>query len=326
MRLTARLTVLIAIAAVIGGGMAAWASSSHPSAAAFQHLSDTGTARNKPDAKPSASPSPTAPVDTVQVTGAPSGVRAKGGVLADASTGQVLWSRGLDSERPMASITKVMTALLVLQSGDLNRVLTVPSGVLNYVFEYGADSAGFKPGEKLTEYDLLEALLVTSAADAAYTFATDLGPGLTTWMAKMNAEAAALGMTHTHFTSPDGLPYPTEYSTYSSPADLLTLGLAAMKYPVFRSIVDQRSYHLPAGPGHPAFWWDTTDDLLGSYKGAVGIKTGYTNDAGHCLLFEAERNGRELIGVVLGSPVDGSDAASLDAAKVLNWGFALSSK
>jgi serine-type D-Ala-D-Ala carboxypeptidase (penicillin-binding protein 5/6) len=323
MRLTARLTVLIAVAAVIAGAVVAWASSSHPSAAAFQHLSDSGVARAKPSAKPS--PSPTAPVYTIQVTGAPAGVQAKAGALADASTGQVLWSRGLQTERPMASITKVMTALLVLQSGDLNRVLTVPNGVLNYVAEYGADSAGFKPGEKLTEYDLLEALLVTSAADAAYTFATDLGPGLTTWVAKMNAEAAALGMTGTHFTSPDGLPYPTEYSTYSTPADLITLGLAAMKYPVFRSIVDQQSYHLPAGPGHPAFWWSTTDDLLGSYKGAIGIKTGYTNDAGHCLLFEAVRNGRELIGVVLGSPVNGPDAASLDAAKVLNWGFGLPS-
>jgi D-alanyl-D-alanine carboxypeptidase (penicillin-binding protein 5/6) len=275
-------------------------------------------------ARPTPTASPT-PIYTIQVTGAPSGVHAKGAVIADASTGQVLWSRDLETERPMASITKVMTALLVLQSGDLNRVLTVPGGVLNYVWKYDGDSAGFKPGEKLTEFDLLEALLVTSAADAAYTFATDLGPGLSGWIAKMNAEAATLGMTHTHFTSPDGLPYPSETSTYSTPADLLILGQVAMKYPQFRSIVDQQSYHLPAGSGHPAFWWDNTDELLGSYKGAMGIKTGFTDDAGHCLLFDAVRNGRELIGVVLGSPATGAGAGAQDAAKILNWGFALKS-
>jgi serine-type D-Ala-D-Ala carboxypeptidase (penicillin-binding protein 5/6) len=323
MRLTARLTILIAVAAVIAGGAVAWVSTSHSSVVAFQHVDDGHAAvRVHVSPTPTASPSP---VYTIQVTGAPKGVAAKGAVIADASTGQVLWSRDLETERPMASITKVMTALLVLQSGDLNRVLTVPNGVLNYVWEYDGDSAGFKPGEKLTEYDLLEALLVTSAADAAYTFATDLGPGLTTWVAKMNAEASALGMAHTHFTSPDGLPYPTETSTYSTPADLLVLGQAAMKYPVFRSIVDQQSYHLPAGPGHPQFWWDNTDELLGSYAGAIGIKTGFTDAAGHCLLFAAVRNGRELIGVVLGSPADGAGAGAKDAAKILNWGFALKS-
>jgi serine-type D-Ala-D-Ala carboxypeptidase (penicillin-binding protein 5/6) len=132
-----------------------------------------------------------------------------------------------------------------------------------------------------------------------------------------------MGMTHTHFTSPDGLPYPTETSTYSTPSDLLTLGLAAIRFPVFRSIVDQQFYNLPKGPGHHQYWWDNTNDLIGSYQGAVGIKTGYTDDAGHCLLFEAVRNGRELIGVVLDSPPTGTAAGAQDAARMLNWGFGL---
>jgi D-alanyl-D-alanine carboxypeptidase (penicillin-binding protein 5/6) len=88
----------------------------------------------------------------------------------------------------------------------------------------------------------------------------------------------------------------TETSTYSTPSDLLTLGLAAMRNPVFRSIVDQRFYQLPKGPGHHGYWWDNTNGLIGSYQGAAGIKTGYTDGAGHCLLFEAIRNGRTLIG------------------------------
>jgi D-alanyl-D-alanine carboxypeptidase (penicillin-binding protein 5/6) len=144
-----------------------------------------------------------------------------------------------------------------------------------------------------------------------------------TFVARMNAVAAAMGMRHTHFTSPDGLPYPTETSTYSTPSDLLRLGLAAMRSPVFRSIVDRSFYHLAKGRGHHGYWWDNTGELISSYRGAVGIKDGYTDDAGHCLLFEAIRNGRSLIGVVLHSPATGPAAGAQDAARMLNWGFRL---
>jgi serine-type D-Ala-D-Ala carboxypeptidase (penicillin-binding protein 5/6) len=96
-----------------------------------------------------------------------------------------------------------------------------------------------------------------------------------------------------------------------------------MRYPVFRSIVGQRFYQLQKGPGHHAYWWDNTNDLIGSYQGALGIKTGYTDDAGHCLLFEATRNGRTLIGAVLDSPPTGPAAGSQDAARMLNWAFGL---
>jgi D-alanyl-D-alanine carboxypeptidase (penicillin-binding protein 5/6) len=143
------------------------------------------------------------------------------------------------------------------------------------------------------------------------------------FIAKMNAEAVKLGMTHTHFASPDGLPYPTENSTYSTPADLVLLGQAAMKLPLFRSIVDQRFYNLPKGNGHRAHWWGNDNGLIGSYPGAVGIKTGFTDVALHCLLFEAVRDGRTLIGVVMGSPATGPNAGAQDAAKILTWGFSL---
>ena len=93
-------------------------------------------------------------------------------------------------------------------------------------------------------------MLVVSAADAAYTLANAYGPGLPAFIAKMNANAARLGLTHTHFTSPDGLPYPTETSTYSTPAELVKLGEVAMRYPAFRSIVGLRFYNLPKGDGH----------------------------------------------------------------------------
>jgi D-alanyl-D-alanine carboxypeptidase (penicillin-binding protein 5/6) len=257
------------------------------------------------------------------VAGAPGGVKAKGAVLADAATGQILWGRDLGTERPMASVTKVMTALLVLQGGNLGQQIRVPKAAFNYAWKYGGETASLRPGDVLTAQQLLAALLLSSGADAAYTLANAYGPGMTAFIARMNATAARMGMTHTHFTSPDGLPYPTGTATYSTPSDLLTLGLAAMRYPVFRSIVDLRFYHLPKGHGHHQYWWDNTDGLIGSYQGATGIKTGYTDAARHCLLFEAARNGRTLIGVVLGSPPTGVAAGAQDAAKMLNWGFRL---
>jgi D-alanyl-D-alanine carboxypeptidase (penicillin-binding protein 5/6) len=278
-------------------------------------------ARTRAPAAPS--PPRPSPRPAIAVTGAPGGVKAKGAVLADAATGQVLWSRDVDTMRPMASVTKVMTALLVLQSGDLGQQIAVPKAAVSYAWKYGGETAALHPGDVLTAQDLLEALLLASGADAAYTLANAYGPGLPAFVARMNATAARMGMTHTHFTSPDGLPYPTETSTYSTPADLLTLGLAAMRYPAFRSVVDQEFYHLPKGRGHHQYWWDNTDELIGSYPGAAGIKDGYTDDAGHCLLFEAVRGGRTLIGVVLDSPLTGPAAGAQDAAKMLNWGFGL---
>jgi serine-type D-Ala-D-Ala carboxypeptidase (penicillin-binding protein 5/6) len=314
MRLRMRVVSLTA-AAVIASGVAACsspASGDQPRPAA--KLATTAAPTRPPS--PSVSPK-------IKVNGAPSGVKAKGAVLADAATGQVLWSRDLGAERPMASVTKVMTALLVLEANNLGQEIRVPKAAFTYAWKNGGETAALHPGDTLTAQQLLEALLLPSGADAAYTLASTYGPGMDAFVAKMNATAAQMGMTHTHFTSPDGLPYPTETATYSTPSDLLTLGLAAMKYPVFRSIVDQRFYHLPKGHGHHQYWWDNTDALIGSYQGAMGIKTGYTDVAKHCLLFEAARNGRTLIGVVLNSPATGPAAGAQDAEKMLNWAFRL---
>ena len=324
MRLRVWIVVLAAVA-VIAAGVAAWASTAGgrgprpmpgPTAAAARTRAPAAPSRTRPPASPSASPA-------IDVVGTPGKVKAKGAVLADAATGQVLWGRDVSTERPMASVTKVMTALLVLEGGDLGRQIRVPKAAFDYAWKNGGETAALRPGDVLTAQELLEALLLPSGADAAYTLANAYGPGLDAFIARMNATAAQMGLDHTHFTSPDGLPYPTETSTYSTPSDLLTLGLAAMRYLAFRAVVDQRFYHLPKGPGHHQYWWDNTDELIGSYQGAVGIKTGYTDDAGHCLLFEAARNGRTLIGVVLDSPATGPAAGAHDAKQMLNWGFRL---
>jgi len=264
---------------------------------------------------------PAGPV--LAVAGAPKGVKAKAGILVDATTGQVLWSAGENTVRPIASITKVMTALVILQAGGLDRKIAVPKAVTAYVAKYDANAAGLIPGQVFTVDELLHPMLIMSAADAAYTLASAYGPGLPAFIAKMNAEAAKLGLAHTHFTSPDGLPYPTETSTFSTPAELVKLGEIAMGYQEFRSIVALRYYNLPKGNGHSAYSFTSSNELIGHYPGVVGIKTGFTNQAGHTLLFEAVRGNRTLIGDVLGSPPSGPASGAQDAAKILTWGFSL---
>ncbi len=251
----------------------------------------------------------------------PPDVQAPQAALADGNTGAIRWSREANTPVPIASITKVMTALVVLNSGDIDRTITVPQGIIDYDRKYGASTADLVPGEVLTARELLYALLLPSGCDAAYTLAEAYGPGRGEFIAKMNDTARQLGMAGTHFSDPSGLPDPTDYSTYSTPTDLVTLGLRAMSQPLFRDIVRQQSHHLPAAPGHRDHVWETTNLLLHDYPGTVGIKTGSTDAAGTCLLFEAVRLGQPLIGVVLHSSPDSDVAAQRDAEHMLNWGF-----
>src|SRR5580658_1352279 len=253
---------------------------------------------------------------------APPSVNLRGGELIDATTGAVLWGKDDTVGRPMGSITKVMTALLVLRAGDLGREIKVTEAAIRYVNRDGASSAGLIAGDWLTARQLLEAMLLPSGCDAAYLLATSYGPGRTAFVAKMNAMAAAMGMTSTHFSWFDGMPYPTETSTYSSPANLIRLGERAMRNSIFRSIVAQRRYYLPATHLHHSYLWYTTDRLIGSYPGAIGIKTGDTKAAGNCLLFEVRRDGITLIGVVQhANPTSNPNSAFPAAEQLLNWGF-----
>jgi serine-type D-Ala-D-Ala carboxypeptidase (penicillin-binding protein 5/6) len=266
---------------------------------------------------------PSSAASEARASAGPNGVQATAAAIAVASTGQVLWSRDLNTEVPIASITKVMTALVVIRAGDLERRIRVPAAVIGYEEEYDASNAGLVPGDTLTASQLLEALLLPSGADAAYTLAEAYGPGLNAFIAKMNATAKTLGLTRTHFSNFDGLPWPTAYSTYSTPANLVKLGRVAMTSAVFRSVVDRRTYSLAAGDGHRAYFWQNLNPLLGVYHGATGIKTGYTPAAGHCLLFQVTRGRVTLIGVNLGSPGVGTVVNGDDATRMLNWAFSL---
>jgi len=260
---------------------------------------------------------------TTSTTTGPTGITAAYAEIEDNATGSEIWGRSENTEVPMGSITKVMTAIVVLESAGLNlgQLNTVPDGITAYDDEYGASTAGLVPGQQLTTLDLLYALLVPSGCDAAYTLAQAYGPGLTGFIAKMNATAAALGLKNTHFSDFSGLPDPTEYSTYSTPSDLIKLGRIAMLIPLFAEIVKTSEYHVDAVTGeHPAFTWNTTNPILGVYAGTEGIKTGSTNAAGDCLLFEAFKGYEDVIGIVLDDP--SWSAVAADSETLLNYGFA----
>jgi serine-type D-Ala-D-Ala carboxypeptidase (penicillin-binding protein 5/6) len=151
-------------------------------------------------------------------TAGPAGVGARSAAVENAATGHLLWSRGLNTERPIASITKVMTAFLVIRAGHLDRTITIPAAVTGYVRSHNASNAGLHPGDKLTARQLLYGLMLPSGADAAYALAQAYGPGIPAFVARMNAMARRLGMGRTHFSNFDGLPYPTRPTRSAPPA------------------------------------------------------------------------------------------------------------
>jgi serine-type D-Ala-D-Ala carboxypeptidase (penicillin-binding protein 5/6) len=315
---------------------AAASSSPAPAASGSSTASSAGDQYNPLAAGQASQPTVTAtptvtvtPTPTESPVPGPPGIKVAAGALENATTGKLLWSDNINKQLPIGSIVKVMTAIVVIKAGTLNRVITVPKSVIKYLKSQDQPSvAGLIVGDKLTTLELLEAMLLPSGCDAAYTLANAYGPGINAFIATMNTEAAKLGLTGTHFTNFDGMPWPTEHSEWSTPANLITMGTYAMRFSVFRDIVGQSTYTLTAGDGHHAYKWQNANPLIGTfvgsddYRGAIGIKTGDTKAAKLCLLFEAVRNGVTLIGVTLGTPGDDINETGPVATKVLNWGFA----
>jgi serine-type D-Ala-D-Ala carboxypeptidase (penicillin-binding protein 5/6) len=256
------------------------------------------------------------------ISSGPAGIVAAAADLYDSTTGKRLWSRKLTERRPIASITKVMTALVVIKAGRLERTIKVSAAAVAYARDNDAGSAGLVAGDVLTRRQLLEGLLLPSGADAAWVLAHAYHGGWRAFVRKMNATARKLRMTDTHFANFDGLPWPSEYSTYSTPHSLLILAAAAMRLTTFRAIVGQRAHYLGATRKHHGYSWHTTNLLLTWYPGAFGIKTGFTIGAGYCLLFAARHGRTTLTGVVLDSTSTDPSTRFTAAARLLDWGFA----
>ena len=237
-------------------------------------------------------------------------VTMKAGALVEGD-GRVLWSRNVDQRRAMASITKIMTAVIVLENAGLDDRVTIPK----VSTQVGESTSYLRTGEQLSLREVLEALLVKSGNDAAVALAQHVSGDQTGFVKLMNAKAAALGLSHTHFANPHGLDQAGHYTTA---ADLAVLARYAMSKPEFRRIVGMKSVTI--GSGSTKETLPSTNILLGNYLGVNGIKTGFTDDAGYAVIESAQREGVWLVAVVLGTKTDLQRFR--DARELLDWGFA----
>jgi D-alanyl-D-alanine carboxypeptidase (penicillin-binding protein 5/6) len=247
-------------------------------------------------AAPHASAQPAPPADATSV------------LVANAATGEVLLARNADSRVAIASITKLMTALVALdhaRPGDMVTVGPLASTV-------GESSVELRRGERISVRDLLAAALIQSANDAAFALAAHVGQGdVPRFVRLMNAKARELGLADTRFVRPDGLDVPGHHS---SAEDVLALARAAMRRPLIRRLVRMDSGRIAGG--RTLFAWN---DLLGKFPGLVGVKTGHTAAAGWCQVALARRDGVGIYAVVLGSRSRAE--RNEDLVELLEWGF-----
>lgn len=236
-------------------------------------------------------------------------VTAKGAVLMEAGAGRILWSQNGEERLPMASTTKIMTALLTLEQPGLDEVFTVNAQAIRVE----GTSMGLTEGSQATLRTLAAGMLLASGNDAANAAAVRVAGTQADFVMMMNRRAAQLGMKDTNFETPSGLDGQSHYSTA---ADMALLARAALENPDFRSLCSQTSLELCYGNPPYDRWLANHNRLLKEYPGCIGLKTGFTKKAGRCLVSAAEREGVTLICVTLSDPNDWRDHTAL-----LDWGF-----
>jgi serine-type D-Ala-D-Ala carboxypeptidase (penicillin-binding protein 5/6) len=259
----------------------------------------------KPPAPPTLLTTPAPPLE-----GGPR-VTAHSAILVDAGTGAVLWQKQPHARRPIASTTKIMTGTLVLERLPLGHVVTIAPGVARTPLV----REGLRSGERVPVWKLLDGLLIFSGNDDAVALAVAAAGSRPKFLELMNQKARALGLRDTHFTSVSGV---IDEGNHSSAWDLAALARYAMRDPRFRKIVRTRIARVPwAAPTYGKVYINK-NGLLGAYRRADGVKTGWTTIAGHCLVASAQRGDRRLIAVLLHSANPYGDARRL-----LTMGFAL---
>ena len=239
------------------------------------------------------------------------GVSARGAVLLEAETGEVVFGQNQNARLPMASTTKIMTALVALESLPVDTVVKItPSSV-----GVEGSSIYLTEGETLTLEQLLYALLLESANDAATAIAIAVAGSVEAFSEKMNLRAASLGLTDTHFVNPHGLDAEGHYTTAF---ELAIITREALQNPLFREICATERKVIPLRGEEGARLLINHNKLLTSYEGCIGVKTGYTKKTGRCLVSAAEREGVTLIAVTLNAPDDWRDHTAM-----LDYGFGL---
>ncbi|HEY5003357.1 MAG TPA: transglycosylase domain-containing protein [Ktedonobacteraceae bacterium] len=255
---------------------------------------------------------------------------AQSAYLIDGNTDKVLANSNGQQQLPMASTSKIMTALVALQYANVDQVVTIQQDAVDEVKNNQGSSAQLVAGDSMTLRDLLYGLMLPSGDDAAIAIADAVAGSPANFVTLMNQYAQNLQLTHTYYINPDGLTYRATRGTleynYTSASDLVHLAQIALQNPLFAQIVQSSTYNVPPTLYHHSYDWVNTNTLLSTYPGTIGIKTGSTQEAGACLVFSAVRDGQYLIGAVLHAGTITSDQRFTDAAKLLDWGFTLLSQ
>ncbi len=243
----------------------------------------------------------------------PPDIAAKAAVMINAGDGRVIYSKNPDMQLPMASTTKMMTALLIIEDGhNMNDTVTCSKRCA----EIGESSIYLKEGETLTVEQMLYGLMLPSGNDCAIALAEYDAGSVEAFVNKMNQRAAQLGLTNTHFVTPHGLDEPGHYT---SARDFARLGAVLMTHQKIREIVKHSVYSIP-GYGQPdGRTLINTNHLLDKYPFIDGVKTGYTDNAQECIIISAEDHGNEFILSYLGGPTLGQ--CDQDVINVLEYGF-----
>ncbi|WP_394272051.1 D-alanyl-D-alanine carboxypeptidase family protein [Butyricicoccus sp.] len=257
---------------------------------------------------------------SVSALAAPPKLESPSACLMDAETGQILYELDAQTERPMASITKTMTALLIMENGDLSASTVATAEAINSV-ELDSTRVGFEPNEQLTVDELMYCMLVYSANDAANILACYLDGNVQAFVDRMNAKAQELGCTHTHFANPNGLDADGHYSCAE---DMARITYAANQYPEFAKYSGTVYYELPADNIISAGWqiWTKVDMLRKdspTYDARIyAAKTGWTTNAHNTFVACGRSDQADLIVSVLGCPV--KNGIFTDTAALLNYG------
>ncbi len=246
----------------------------------------------------------------------PPAVEAGAAVLMDADTGQVLYGKEERRRMQPASLTKIMTTLLALRRGDLTEAVTMPAQAMDRMWE--STTVGLRVGERTTMEELLYAMMLPSANDAANAVAIHLAGSLEEFVGWMNGAASDLGLEDTHFQNAHGLPDRRHYTTAY---DMAQITRAALEDPRFAQIAGAASHTIPATNKSRARGLSHLSKMVvpgaaSYYPGAIAAKTGWTSSAGNCLMTAARREDRTLIVIILDS-----DYAVVDTAKLLDYGF-----
>lgn len=236
-------------------------------------------------------------------------ISAEGAVLIDVDSGRILFEKNSENRMDIASLTKIMTAIIAIEYGDLNSLVTTSDNA----FGVEGSSIYLKKGERILLEDILYGLMLRSGNDAAVAIAEHIGGSLEGFIHLMNEKAAYLGMNNTHFTNPHGLDDDNHYSTSK---DMALLTAYALKNPKFKEIVSTKIKTVPIEDEEWNRKWYNKNKLLYRYQWADGVKTGYTKIAKRCLASSATNKGYQLAVITLNAPDDWNDHI-----KLFEYGF-----